>query len=129
MGQRGLYYREQYLQESFRNSSGRSSTALHYACRIGDWEIVEELLNAGADWLQKNDDEKVPRDFFDEELDFDVLEKYDNLCQELGEAKKRGGKVRTGRTREISRRTTRTRGTRKIGTRRTRRMRETRSRK
>ena len=77
-----------YLRETFSRSSGRNSTPLHYACGIGSWEIVEELLNGGADWLKKNDDEKIPRDFLDEELDQDFLEKYDDICRKLEEAKR-----------------------------------------
>ena len=38
-----------------RLAQGLGSTALHYAVRLGDMEIVEVLLEAGADPSLKND--------------------------------------------------------------------------
>ena len=83
----GSYNRKRFLGRLFVDLAGDNSTPLHYACKTGHWRIIEELLSAGADWLRKDNNEKVPRDFLHKDVDEYTIEKYDGLCLTLNEVK------------------------------------------
>ncbi len=39
------------------------ATALHIACLIGNFELADVLLKAGADWNIKDDSDRTPHDY------------------------------------------------------------------
>lgn len=76
-------YRPEFYPKDIAEAPGYNATPLHRACTAGNWEIIEELLNRGANWKLKDVNGKVPRDFLHSELDSDVIKQYDVLCDKI----------------------------------------------
>jgi ATP-dependent Clp protease ATP-binding subunit ClpB len=55
----------------------RGATPLHYACLVGNWDIIKLVLEAGAWHDEKDNDGKTPLEYFDtRRTDLEVFEAY-----------------------------------------------------
>ena len=59
--------RQEFASEKYPHRLVSASTALHYACMVGNMEIVEMLLKAGADYTKDDDRDWLPERYLYEE--------------------------------------------------------------
>jgi ATP-dependent Clp protease ATP-binding subunit ClpB len=82
--------RASFASDKFSHRALRESTALHYACLLGDMEITEALLKQGAKWTIADDNNLLPEHCIDVSNGDDKKKEFKRLCEEeLMRAKKR----------------------------------------
>jgi ATP-dependent Clp protease ATP-binding subunit ClpB len=74
--------RASFASDRFPHKAMRNSTALHYACLLGDMEIVEVLLRQGADWTIKDKNNLLPERCIDVSNGDDKKHEFKRLCEE-----------------------------------------------
>lgn len=83
--QRRIMYYLARLNEPFAFVQG--CTALHHACIVGNMEVIEMLLKAGADWTIKDGKGRLAETFIRDSFGDERAEEFKRLCEE--EAKRR----------------------------------------
>lgn len=76
-------HRHEFASEKYPHRLVKGSTALHYACMIGNMEIVEILLKAGASY-EKGDERgwKPERYIFEEDGGTKLKDEFKRLVEE-----------------------------------------------
>lgn len=62
----------------------RGFTALHWACKVGNQEVVKYLLGKGADISLRDDDGMSPQDYTDARGDMETSRLLDSHCMDKG---------------------------------------------
>ncbi|KAH8108858.1 P-loop containing nucleoside triphosphate hydrolase protein [Phellopilus nigrolimitatus] len=65
----------------------KGATPLHYACMVGNIDIIKELLERDAAFYAVDDKGRAPVDYFDVRLHVDVLAAYHELFEQWRERK------------------------------------------
>lgn len=63
----------------------RGFTALHWACKVGNQEVVKYLLSKGADITLRDDDGMSPQDYTDARGDMETSRILDSHCRDKGD--------------------------------------------
>lgn len=63
------------------------STALHYACLVGDMKVVDLLLRNGAKWVEKDGNKMLPQEYASVHGEDSVAE-FKRLCEAEGKRRK-----------------------------------------
>jgi ATP-dependent Clp protease ATP-binding subunit ClpB len=74
--------RASFASDRFAHWAMRRSTALHYACLLGDMEIVEMLLCHGAKWTIPDLNNLLPEHYIDVSNGDDSKKEFNRLCAE-----------------------------------------------
>ena len=77
--------RYQFANDEFPHRSLFNATALHYACLTGNFEIIEDLLKAGADWKKLDAHGRDPKAMFLHDPDDADRTRFQKLCEEYGD--------------------------------------------
>jgi ATP-dependent Clp protease ATP-binding subunit ClpB len=80
--------RSSFASDKFAHRVLSGSTAMHYACLVGDMEIVEKLLRAGADWERTDYNKFLPEHNIDGSCGEDKKIEYRRLCEEERERRR-----------------------------------------
>ncbi|TDL21818.1 hypothetical protein BD410DRAFT_840225 [Rickenella mellea] len=83
-------HRISFANDEFAHRAQYGSTALHYACLMGDMIAADKLLRAGADWRKTDGRELVPEDHINVEQGEEVRMHFKRLCEEEEERRKKG---------------------------------------
>ena len=74
--------RASFASDRFPHRALRNSTALHYACLVGDMEIVRVLLGHGAKWTISDSIGLLPERYLDISGGDDKRQEFKCLCEE-----------------------------------------------
>ncbi|KIM72155.1 hypothetical protein PILCRDRAFT_16389 [Piloderma croceum F 1598] len=74
--------RGSFASNKFPHREVRGFTALHYACLLGDMEIVEVLLRRGAKWAISDYNNLLPEHYIDVSKGDDKKHEFKRLCEE-----------------------------------------------
>ena len=75
-------YRVLFASNGFAHRAVRGSTALHYACLLGDMETVKVLLRHGAQWTIPDNIGLLPEHYIDVSHGVDKKHEFKRLCEE-----------------------------------------------
>ena len=74
-------HRTSFASDRYPHRALRESTALHYACLLGDMEIAEVLLRHGAMWTISDSIGLLPVDYIDVSKGDDKKAEFNRLCE------------------------------------------------
>ena len=78
--------RSKFAPNTIPHRKIKSAYALHYACLVGNVQMVEILLKAGADWEYTDYDSRLPESYITDEAG-ETLGDYNRLVQEAKDRK------------------------------------------
>jgi ATP-dependent Clp protease ATP-binding subunit ClpB len=74
--------RGSFASNRFPHREVRGFTALHYACLVGDMEIMGTLLRRGAKWTISDDNNVLPEHYINVSNGDDKKHEFKRLCEE-----------------------------------------------
>ncbi|TDL18818.1 hypothetical protein BD410DRAFT_460421 [Rickenella mellea] len=78
-----------FASDEFAHRAQEGSTALHYACLMGDMVAADKLLRAGADWKTTDSRELLPEDHINVEHGDEIKLHFKSLCEEEDQRRKK----------------------------------------
>lgn len=76
--------RRSFAKSELPHAEIRGGTALHYACLVGSFDLMEDLIKAGAKWMKKDKDGRIPSDILKWGGSEEDVARFNKVCEDHG---------------------------------------------